>query len=98
MNTSFFLNMKNIFLQLVAKPFRSEKTMIKPKIAGLIIIAFASVLIVSCNDNKDGGAKKTEPATQSNEQRGDDDKEGKNHEGMDHNAPGMDTMHHEKQK
>ncbi|HUC83081.1 MAG TPA: hypothetical protein VMR70_19385 [Flavisolibacter sp.] len=70
----------------------------KFKHTNLIIIAFASVLIVSCNDNKDGGAKKTEPATQSNEQRGDDNKEGKNHEGMDHNAPGMDTMHHEKQK
>lgn len=75
MNTSFFNSIKRI---------------INPKIIGLIIIAFASGLFVSCNDDKDG-AKKTDPATQSKEER-DDDK----HEGMDHNAPGMDTMHRKK--
>jgi len=100
MNTSFFMNMKSIFLKSGQNLFRSAKTIIKSNISGFIIIAFASILILSCNDNQDGGAKKTDPATQSNEQRGDDNKEGKDtsHEGMDHDAPGMDTMHREKQK
>jgi len=48
-----------------------------PKIAGLIIIAFASVLFVDSNNDNNGGAKKTDPATQTIEQKGDE-----NHEGM----------------
>ena len=90
MNTSFFNSMKIIFFYSGIKPFRKEKIM-NPKITGLIIIVFASVLFVGCNNDNNGGAKKADPATQTNEKR-DDDK----HEGMDHDAPGMDTMHRKK--
>lgn len=78
MNTSFLNSIKRIM---------------NPKITGLIIIAFASVLFLGCNNDNKGGAKKTDPATQSNEQKGDD-----KHKGMDHDAPGMDTMHRKKQE
>ena len=107
MNTLFFLNMKNTIVNSGKIFFSEYKSTMKAAITGLMLISFASVLIVGCSDNN-GGAKKTNPDTQSNGQRGEgegergmgDDKRGmdSNHRGMGHAPNGMDTIHRGKHK
>jgi len=82
--------MKSIF-------FSSRK--IKPAITGFIIVALATVFIFSCNGND--ATKKTDPATQQDNQSGEGEGEGERgmdsiHRGKGHAPNGMDTTHRRK--
>ena len=101
MNTSFFLNMKSIFFNSGKIFFSKYKSTMKPAVTGLIIFAFTTVFIFSCNGNDNDTTKKTDPATQQNNQSGEGEGMDRNHGGMGdsnhrgkgHAPNGMDTTH-----
>lgn len=104
MSTTFFMNMKSIFLNSCKILFSKYKSTMKHAITGFIIFAFATVFIFSCNDNSNDAAKKTDPATQQNNQSGEGEgmdrnhagMSDSNHSGMGHAPNGMDTTHRKK--
>ena len=59
MNTAFFLNLKNRFLNYYTKNMRT----LNAQIRGFIVIAFASVLIAGCGNNSNDKKTTTDTLT-----------------------------------